>query len=150
MSSPCLVHVQSMSSPCPVHVQSMSNLCLVHAQSISLKYSIVNDSTDAEMYKSSLFDQNQPQYPYLLFTTSDQKTGTMFLKVDSLTVHVDQSGDVVLNGFQLLFKTIYAFNLQYHPYLKFLFQFFEYEQGWATKPIPSISALSQACHSGHF
>lgn len=68
----------------------------------------------------------------MLWSTSDKKSGNLYLKIDRKTIRVaafDSSKSLenpVLKAVSVAVKAAHVFNLEYHPQLRFVFNFLEY------------------------
>lgn len=82
-----------------------------------------------------------PIFPFLLWTTSDFESGKIFLKIDKksfLVADCAVDNDALVRAFELSVKAHHVFLLEYHPYLKSVYEYVEYLLGIKTAPVNSV------------
>lgn len=91
-----------------------------------------------------------PLYPFLLWSTNDWKTGDLYLKIDRKTIRVASTDlsptaeDPVLKAMGLFIKAAHVFNLEYHPYLRHVFNYLEFLMCINDDPVPTVSTFAAA------
>ncbi|KAK3913427.1 Cell division cycle protein 123-like protein [Frankliniella fusca] len=128
---PTVANARTMKAAELQHIQTYKPL--LEALVCSAVVQIVPEGTNVYLYSSAEAPAKESErkssiYPFLVWTTNDRKSGQVYLKIDNQTFYLGSSSttdNLLLKGFDLSVKAYYAFDLDYHPYLKTTYMFIE-------------------------
>lgn len=91
-----------------------------------------------------------PIYPFVLWSTNDMKSGNLYLKIDRRTIHIASYNKTtspenpVVKAVCVAIMAAHVFNLDYHPYLRHVFNYLELLKCVNHAPAASVSSFASA------